>query len=786
MIMDFVTTASPAFLLILDTALKGAILIAAAAAAAYLLRKHSAAARHAVWTAAVLGHLALPLLTLVAPEWRLPIVRTPGWMIAPQPAAVVSQGGGSEPAAATAATPAPPSTARASDPRSGQPSPNPADIAPSAESPASLLSYLALAWMVGAALVLLRLVVGTWRVSRLAREGARVEDGEWLSLSQRVATRLGIARPLTLLRGDRLGIPVTWGVVYPAVLLPPESAQWPEARRRFVLVHEMAHVKRFDALTQLCSQIALAVFWFDPLLWLAVRRMQVEREHACDDYVLRDGTAPSLYAGELLDMVRSLGTPRHEHAAPAFAALAMARRAEFEGRMLAILDPAIERGPLHRIGMFMTAAIVALLALPLAAIHPFDSPTPSSIVSSSRPALDAPTQPVSTASVQTVREGIPAAAAAAPTCDGADLGTRPGSSSHSIHSDDNPSVLTYRSVTSGRCVEATIVGTVQFADDEQSVVRLPAGARAFFRERLIGSDRSVEIRSGPDGRPLYDARANGREVSFDAAMQRWLAGIMPEILREGSINVAARVARLRARGGTPAVLDEIARIRNGGAKRAHYKELIQTPSLAPREAGAVVRHAGQEVSSSGDLRNILQSVPRQLRSGAAVREALAGAVRKISSSGDKAAVLGWYGETDDPAMLSLVLTEAKGVSSSGDKARLLARLAPRAVGHPESAVGDAFFETAETIQSSGDLARTLSVAMNSGRDTEDVSLAVIRATGRISSSGDKSRVLVELARKGRVNTAKVREAYLAAARKVSSDGDYRRVMDAISRVEGSL
>ncbi|MEO5814153.1 MAG: M56 family metallopeptidase [Gemmatimonadaceae bacterium] len=46
-------------------------------------------------------------------------------------------------------------------------------------------------------------------------------------------------------------------------------------------------MKRLDALTQLAGQLALALFWFDPLVWVANRRMQLEREHACDDYVLR-------------------------------------------------------------------------------------------------------------------------------------------------------------------------------------------------------------------------------------------------------------------------------------------------------------------------------------------------------------------------------------------------------------------------------------------------------------------------------------------------------------------
>ncbi|MDQ3515640.1 MAG: M56 family metallopeptidase, partial [Gemmatimonadota bacterium] len=540
----------------------------------------------------------------------------------------------------------------------------------------------------------------------------------------------------------------------------------------------MAHVKRFDALTQLGSQIALAVFWFDPLVWLAVRRMRVEREHACDDYVLRDGTAPSLYAGELLEMVRSLGAPRHEETAPAFAALAMARPAEIEGRMLAILNPAADRGPLHNTGTFMTAAIVGLLALPLAALQPFESRAPITGVSVEAPVVRSPVAPQQ-GEIETV-SGL------APTCDAASLGSKPGSSSHSIHADDDTKVLTYRSVTAGRCAQASLVGDIGFSDDERSIVRLAAGAHAFFRERLVGSDRSVEVRRGPGGGPVYTARAGGREVAFDAAMQRWLAGFMPEILREGAINVPARVARLRATGGTQAVLAEIERIRSSGAKRAHYQELVKSPSLPSREMGAAVRHAAREITSSGDLRNVLQNVPRNARSGSEMHAGLAEGIREISSSGDKAAVLASYGDTDDPQMLLLVLTEARGITSDGDKARLLAQLAPRAVGHRSPAVCDAFFQTAETIQSDGDLARTLALVTTLGRVSNDISLSVIRATQHIQSDGDKSRVLINVATRGWANNAEVRQAYVAAARTIRSDGDYRRTMEVLTTREGNL
>src|SRR3954463_4673471 len=63
----------------LDAALKGAVLVVLAAAAAYLLRNRSAASRHAVWSAAVIGHLTIPILMLVLPVWKMPVLPAAPW-----------------------------------------------------------------------------------------------------------------------------------------------------------------------------------------------------------------------------------------------------------------------------------------------------------------------------------------------------------------------------------------------------------------------------------------------------------------------------------------------------------------------------------------------------------------------------------------------------------------------------------------------------------------------------------------------------------------------------------
>jgi beta-lactamase regulating signal transducer with metallopeptidase domain len=230
----------------------------------------------------------------------------------------------------------------------------------------SLESVLAILWLTLATLLLARLTIANVRVAAWRRSSREVEDPHWLALLRRLSREYGIERPVVLLENEETDVPVTWGVVYPVVLLPTTAARWDEEQRIAVLTHELAHVKRFDALTQLLAQLALALLWFHPLVWMAVRRMRLEREHACDDFVLVAGARASRYADELLRLARRLTRPT----APAAAALAMARRSELEGRLLAILDPATKRTAVRRARVALLTLAAILLATPLAAFRP--------------------------------------------------------------------------------------------------------------------------------------------------------------------------------------------------------------------------------------------------------------------------------------------------------------------------------------------------------------------------------------------------------------------------------
>lgn len=815
---------------LIDAALKGAVLVALAAAGAYLLRKRSAASRHAVWTAAVIGHLAIPVLVVVLPAWRvagLPAlpwasvedVRPASASISPRSIAAAADEGAARAVAepGTAETPdvggisavgqksmrtlATPSPATASKMEIAA-----VDPAAANRGSATTIAIVAAIWFVGALLVLMRLAIGTWRVNLLAREGARVEDGRWLSLTQRLANSLGVTRPLTLLRGERLAVPVTWGIVYPAVLLPEDADEWPEERRRFVLVHEMAHVKRFDALTQLVAQLAVALFWFDPLVWIAAHRMRVEREHACDDYVLRDGTTPSLYAGELLEMVRSIGTPSRDRAAPAFAALAMARRSEFEGRMLAILDPRQDRHTLHRRGTFMTAIALAILVLPLAALRPYESPAKAgddfpdsfkiSIHDASEPAAPAEKMPAIVAAtppalLQTTSQRTSAPMAAASqkarwSCEAYPVGTvLHGTSSHiNAQTDDSGDRYDFLVSEPGRCTEAALIGKAVFSPDETRIAQLSPGSFARFREQTTSADRAVSVVPLGDGSLSYTATLNGRPVAFDQNMAQWLAGVIPRVLRELAINVPERVARLRAQGGVPAVLREISEINSGWAKRMHYEELIKHgPMLSEADAERVAEQVGRDLTSSGDLSAVMKMLPRSAVQSPRVRAAVGNALNKIQSSGDKVSALEFLAPNADPDMLLVLAKAAESLPSSGDKANFLLATEAEYLTPRNSELRTAFFRAAATLQSSGDMANVLMASVPYAHADVDIVYDIVEGAGRLGSSGDAANVLLALVSQ-RALTPQLSRATMAAIQRtmtMQSSGDRANVLIAIAQ-----
>jgi beta-lactamase regulating signal transducer with metallopeptidase domain len=329
-------------------AVKASVLLAAAAIAQVVLRRTSAATRHLVWMLAIAGLLVLPVLTLTVPEWPV-AVRTVAAPVVP-PAPVLER-------VDTPADQAGPSILPSIPAASPSAAPSSADR--------SWWVVAAGVYAAGVGLMLIHLSVHRWRVRRLARKAAVVGSPDWTRLLSDCAGSLGVSRSVRLLRSRECSVPLAFGTIRPSILIPAVADTWSEDRRRAVVLHELAHIARWDCLTQTVAFAACAMYWFHPAVWWVARRLRIERELACDDRVLTMGTEPRDYAGHLLEIAYSFG----RHRAPAVA-VSMARPGQLEGRLRAALDRGRNRRvPAGRARLAGAAAAIALL-LPLASATP--------------------------------------------------------------------------------------------------------------------------------------------------------------------------------------------------------------------------------------------------------------------------------------------------------------------------------------------------------------------------------------------------------------------------------
>lgn len=361
----------------LETLVGATALLVVAFAVTAVMRNASAAARHHVWSATIVGILALPVLEIAVP-WRLgvvPVLSTvPERVVSPGSSVEMNAGevgspGATEPVLEAGATNEP--IARGTEAGMFD-SAGPA--APTGTSGAGLgigsrnsdlARFVWFAWILGVAFVAGRLLVGSASVWFLARRARPVTSRSWYTLLGRVTERLSLRVPVRLARSPRIAMPITTGVVRPAIVLPADSEWWSEDRRQAVLLHELAHVRRHDLVLHWLAWVACAVYWFHPLAWKAARQLRHESERACDDLVIESGTRPSSYAEHLLEIVRAAGFGR----SPTLA-MPMAQRSRFEGRLLAILEADVRRTAGSRFGMLGAVVGVVAIAVPLAAMGP--------------------------------------------------------------------------------------------------------------------------------------------------------------------------------------------------------------------------------------------------------------------------------------------------------------------------------------------------------------------------------------------------------------------------------
>lgn len=350
---------------------KATLLLITALGVTALLQRASAGARHLVWVGIVAALLILPALSAWSP---LRVAILPPAISEPQTQE-----------RAEVVTPVTPAVDPRRIPNTVSPVLAETALATPARTRVSSWRIALGVWAVVAAGLGAWLLFGFLSVRRIVRRGRVLDGRDWTGPLYEIADRLEIPDAPRLVRSDAVRMPFACGIVRPTIVLPAESDEWSAERRSAVLMHELAHIRRRDILGHTLARLACAVYWFHPLVWTAARRLRVESERACDDLALTCGLRATAYAEHLLDIVTSIRQPH----TPA-AAIPMAHRREFEGRMLAILDPDLRR----RSGRWQSLSLVGAVATMVVVVGAAaPAPRAAAVESSTTAGAEAPVPP---------------------------------------------------------------------------------------------------------------------------------------------------------------------------------------------------------------------------------------------------------------------------------------------------------------------------------------------------------------------------------------------------------
>jgi beta-lactamase regulating signal transducer with metallopeptidase domain len=629
------------------------------------------------------------------------------------------------------------------------------------EAGVPITSLAVLLWAVVAAGLLVRLGMALLRTRALEGE---LEDGTWTRAGvvvRRVARARGVG-PVRVLLGPPDAMPATWGSGRPVLMLPSGAEWWPDARLEAVARHELAHVGRQDVRVQLLADILCALHWFNPLAWIAAHRLRVERELACDDEVLASGTRATDYATELLALARSLRDARVP-----VPAVAMARRTGLRTRLEAVLDEARPRGATGaRTRLSIRACALVLLLFAGALTPATSSAAPETLAFHPRMTITIPTMSTAPADVSVnaaalVRGAMRALAQVGTLCW---TDSRDGSSS--IHHNDDRLMLSWKD---GGCkVDVRVDGALTFNSDFTAITGISRGGRAVFEERAGERERRVELRprdGGLEQRWFLD----GAERTFDAEAQEWLAGMLLNTFRTGSLAAEERAAWMLRERGLDAVMAELPLLRGDHARGIYYQAVLSDPGLdAPRTA-RLMRDLETGVTSDHTKMTILQAVAERRSLGdAQVRTAYIAAAASIGSDHARArslesALAQSSLSTDD---LAAIIDAIAGIGSDHEKSQLLIQLAGN---HQLTGpMRDAYLRVTASIGSDHAKGEAAQALLDAGEATgAEIALALDVARG-IGSDHTRSELLRRLSTADLRNNA-LRERYEEAIAGIGSD-----------------
>jgi TonB family protein len=158
--------------------------------------------------------------------------------------------------------------------------------------------------LAGVGVGLLRIALGLWRLRRYRRAAVRLDPLPGALREVQALVNVAPAFYFT----DQVESPLTFGWLYPAVMLPRRFERMEESRQKAIACHELLHIARHDWPMNLLEEVILSLFWFHPAFWWVTRNIRLAREQVVDSQVVALTGARKPYLRALLEMAAGLRT----------------------------------------------------------------------------------------------------------------------------------------------------------------------------------------------------------------------------------------------------------------------------------------------------------------------------------------------------------------------------------------------------------------------------------------------------------------------------------------------
>ncbi|MFN2599080.1 MAG: hypothetical protein ABR563_18060 [Pyrinomonadaceae bacterium] len=327
----------------------------------------------------------------------------------------------------------------------------------------------------------------------------------------------------------------------------------------------------------------------------------------------------------------------------------------------------------------------------------------------------------------------------------------------------------------GKKIEVKVHNKVEFNEDYSDVSAIPSdGSLAISDSRGSDAIRLVVTRVA-SGALERDYTVNGARREFDTRAAAWLKDVLLLAARQGGLDARERVRRILARGGSRALIEEIAHVEGDYVRRIYFDELLKVPNLGDGERRDALRDASQSIRSDYERAELLQHAAPVYLAKNALTAIFFEALSRVGSDYERHRVLKIALKQADLSTDALVADarSAAAMTSDYEKATFLVEAASR-YANGDARLRAAFFDALRTVGSDYEHHRVLSAVVKSPSLSREALIAVAQSAAALGSDYEKATFLVEAASRYQTDE-QARGAFVAAMRTIGSEYERNRV-----------